>query len=145
MTGVDVKTPEKVPELVEDFEKNRAELFCLQWRWKWRRKNCLRQVEGSPEQGDLGGGGGDNSRSPERRKSAGEDKKVADCWQSVAVRFSGQDEGGAANTVLLLDRAKNHWRQSAGKEPDVAGKNGCRRNSSVVGEIPVTILGFLGL
>ncbi|KAJ1389364.1 site-specific DNA-methyltransferase [Sesbania bispinosa] len=86
MAGVDVKTPEKGPELVEDFE-----------------------AEGSPEQGDLSGGGGEKSRSPEQRRSSGENEEAADCWRHVAERqttgFGGQDEGGATNTVLLLDRA----------------------------------------
>ncbi|KAJ1415924.1 putative M-phase phosphoprotein 8 isoform X2 [Sesbania bispinosa] len=59
MAGVDVKTPEKGPKLVEDFGV------------------VIARAEESPEQGNLGGGGGENSRSRERRRSDGEDEEVA--------------------------------------------------------------------
>ncbi|KAJ1398915.1 hypothetical protein SESBI_30710 [Sesbania bispinosa] len=41
------------------------------------------------------------------RRSSGEDEEVAGCMAArQEARFGGQDEGGAANAVLLLDRAK---------------------------------------
>ncbi|KAJ1404346.1 hypothetical protein SESBI_26657 [Sesbania bispinosa] len=72
-------------------------------------------------------------------------KKWLVVWRRVAARqearFGGQDEGGAANAVLLLDRAK----KVAGEEPDAAGKMAVGETSPVAGEKPVTVLGFLGL